>query len=492
MNNKSLAFALAVLGSTSAMAGGVLNPATTQPTVVFYVGGASAVATAVQTVVPSLFDTPSNVVTITQTAGEKAQGWFGVATINGTAQNLLVLYNKTNGEASGLNQLINTKGAANVGTSYVPGTGPGMAFDGKLLTIGPGGDSFSGTLGSCNLTTAPYTCTTSDTSHDAYNPISLVLNDVYPWEVVPLDDAGNPQYEPGKGGNQPAASLTTVTTGLQGYGVAVNPALYLALQKVQGLAPSSANAPVLGAAAQPNLYSVDYTSVVAELGAVKSAASLFANYQASNTDSTELTLVRRNASAGTQAASNIYFLNNVCGNNAIGGGLSTVGLGDANAPVFNVLELTTAGAVATALTGTTTSGYALGVLSFDNVDAVNSSTAWHFVKLDGVSPTYQLVGTTWQNDPTQRAAIANGSYKFATEISVSYLSNNSNATLATLQNQFIGGLQNSTLHNLPGIAYFDAQTQSSYTAVASQQARYQRGLGLQSQNNCAPLADISY
>ena len=440
MKIKSIALALITMVPVSAFAGGVLNPATTAPTLVYYVGGASAVVQAVQIIAPTLFDTPSNVVAITQTAGEKAYGWFGVATINGTPQNLLVLYNKSNGEFSGLNQLINTKGAANVGTSFVPGTGPGIAFDGKLLSIGPGGDSFTGSLGSCNLTTAPYTCTTSDTSHDAFVQIDTVITDVYPWEAVPSDDAGNPQYEPGKGGNLPASALTTVTTGLEGYGIAVNPALYLALQKVQGLAPASASVPVLGAAAQPNLYSADYTSIAAELGAVKSSSDLFSNYQAGNADTTELTLVRRSASAGTQAASNIFFLNNYCGNSSIGGALTPTGLGDANAPTFNVVELTTATAVASALTGTNTPGYALGILSFDNVDTVTSTSQWHYVKLDGVSPTYQTVNGTIQNDTSQRIAIANGSYKFSTEMGVAYVTASGNPAIQVLQNNFISGL----------------------------------------------------
>lgn len=489
MKIKSIVVACAALCSASVFAAGVLNPATTAPTVTFYVGGASAQYQAVAAIAPSLFDTPANVVAITQTAGEKAYGWYGVSTINGVAQNLLVLYNKTNGSFSGMNQLINSKGAANVGTSFVPGSGPGMAFDGKILSIGPSGDSFSGALGSCNLTTAPYTCTTSDTSKDAFVQIDLALTDVYPWEALPNDDAGNPVYAPGKGGNVSASAITTITTGLEGFGVAVNPALYLALQKAEGLVPSTATTPVMGAAAQPNINSVDYTSLVSQLGAIKSASSLLSSYQAGNSDATALTLVRRVAASGTQAASGIYFLNNVCGNSSIGGGLNPTGLGDANAPTFNVQEQASTGGITAALTGTATAGYAIGVLSFENTDAVTSATAWHFVKLDGVSPTY----VNGVYDATQRQQMINGNYKFAVEMAANYLTSSSNPAFVALQNKFIAGLQNSTLHNLVGIGYFDNVTQSSYQAVLGQQARYSRGLNFVTgtQNNCAPLADVN-
>lgn len=490
MKIKLIVAACAALCSASVLAGGVLNPATTAPTLTFYVGGASAQYQAVAAVAPTLFDTPANVVAITQTAGEKAYGWYGVSTINGTAQNLLVLYNKTNGSFSGMNQLINTKGAANVGTSFVPGDGPGMAFDGKILSIGPSGDSFSGTLGSCNLTTAPYTCTTSDTSKDAFVQIDLALTDVYPWEALPGDDSGNAVYSPGKGGNVAASAITTVTTGLEGFGIAVNPALYLALQKAQGLVSASATAPVLGAAAQPNINSVDYSSLVAEVGAIKSTQDLLQSYNPSATDTTQLTLVRRVAASGTQAASGIYFLNNVCGLSSIGGAMTPTGLGDANPGTLAVEEQASTSGITAALTGTATAGYAIGALSFENLDPVTSATSWHFVKLDGVSPNF-VSGT---NDVTQRSQFISGNYKFATEMAANYVTANSNAAFVSLQNKFITGLQNSTLHNLTGIGYFDAQTQSTYTPVAAQQARYQRALNftLGAQNNCAPLADVYY
>jgi hypothetical protein len=333
----------------------------------------------------------------------------------------------------------------------------------KVLTIGASGDALT-----CNLTTAPYTCTTADSSHDAFVQIDMALADVYP-------DEGNPWlasngYTPGSNSNLALSSLVISTTGLEGFGVAVNPALYAALQAAQGLSST----------AQPNLQSADITSLLSETGAIKSAADLL-----QNSDSTLLTVVERTFDSGTQAAADIYFLNNVCGNAGYVGGENPVNTADGganglNPGAFNVIQEETTGAVKTDLTGTNTAGYALGVISLTAVPST-AATSWQFVKLDGVSPNYSAAGVA---DAKQRNAFASGAYKFTTEMSASYRKSITGANLA-MDKAVIAGLQNSALHNLAGIGYLDNPS-GSYTA-GGQQARYNHN-----GNNCSPMTDYNF
>lgn len=457
MKIKKIVVACAALSSVAAMGQTTpLNPATATSYLTYYIGGASALAPAVKIIVPALFAAGSNIVTITQSGGNAVTAWYGLsnATYTTTSQPLLVIFNSTNGEFAGLGQLINT-------------TSPSPWSEANVLQIGPSGDALT-----CQLSTAPYTCTTADSTRDAFQQIELSLSDVYP-------DEGYPGViNPGVNGNLALNQLVTTTTGLEGYGVAVNPALYQALQAAQGLTVGS-----LTAANQPNIQSTDYTSLVSESGAIKSAADLL-----QNSDGTLLTVVERTFDGGTQAASNIYFLNNVCGNVGYGGALSPVSVTDGgtsglNPGQFNVLQETTTGAVASALVAPTGStglvGYAIGVLSLTSVPA-QTANSWQYVKLDGISPN-------WGNgtlDPYQRNAFAAGAYKFATETSASYRKTTSGINLA-LNKAVVAGLQNSTLHNLVGLAYFDNPS-GVYTA-GGQQARYNRN-----GNDCSPLSDTNF
>ena len=449
--------ALAAMSSITAMAQTTpLNPATATSYLTYYVGGASALAPAVKIIVPTLFAPGSNVVTITQSGGNSVTAWYGLsnATYTTTSQPLLVIFNSTNGQFAGLGQLINT-------------TTPSPWPEANVLQIGPSGDALS-----CQLTTAPYTCTTTDTSHDAFVQIQLALSDVYPNEGYPG------VITPGVNGNLPLNQLVTTTTGLEGFGVAVNPALYQALQAAQGLTLGS-----LTAANQPNIQSADYTSLVSESGAIKSAADLLLN-----SDPTVITVAGRTFDAGTQAASDIYFLNNACGNEGYGGALQPVSVSDGGATglnpgLFNVLQETTTGAVTLDLSAPTATtgvaGYAIGVLSLTAVPA-QTATSWQFVKLDGISPNW----SSGKLDSFQRNAFASGAYKFATEVNVSYRKTTAAANLA-LSKAIVAGLQNSSLHNLVGIAYYD-EPAGTYTA-GGQQARYNHG-----GNNCSPLVNTNF
>jgi len=471
MKAKLIVAAVAALCSAGAMA--QLNPATATSYMTYYIGGASTQASAVAIIVPTLFAASTPIVTITQTVPgavgtvNTLTGYYGMSnpTYTGTSQPLLVVYNSTNGSFAGIGQLIYSGPAAS-----------SPWFESKILTLGA-----SGTAMSCNLTTAPYTCTSTDGSKDAFVQIDMALSDVQPNEGFPG------VITPGAGTNLALSQLVTTTTGLEGFGVAVNPALYLALQQAQGLASSSATAPVLGAAAQPNMNSTDIASLFSELGSVKSAADLLqvSDSVVPNLSTTPITVVSRTFDSGTQAASDIYFLNNVCGNLGYAGALAPVNTGDGGAAglnpgLFNVVQESQTPNVKADLTGTGTAGYAVGVLSLTGAPA-QTATNWQFVKLDGVSPNYSAAGVA---DAKQRNAFASGSYKFAVDMSASYRKSISSTYLA-MNKAVVAGLQNSALHNLTGIAYLDNPT-GTYTA-GGQQARYDRG-----GNNCAPLLNTNF
>lgn len=432
MKFKMIAAACAALCSVSAYAAN-LDPTTTAPDLTFYVGGASAQAQAVAVVAPDLFDTTTfSVVKITQSGGQKSTGWFGkskAALTGGVSKNLLVVYNSTNGSAAGVTQLVST------------GTAEAEA---DVVTVG--------TSACTPVVALASTCT----SH-APTEISLALSDVYPTELV-----GG--VVPQGVGYLPFSALTITKTGLEGFGVVVNPALYAALQSAQGLTVGS-----LTAANQPSINRADYASLVTVEGTIKDAGGFL-----QNGDTTPLTLVRRTDPSGTQAASNIFFANNVCGTLGFGGALTPVGAFDSNAGVFDITEQTGTGAVKTALTGTNTAGYALGVISLENASST-ALTDWQFVKLDGVSPNFKTNGTL---DAKNRDAVASGRYPFATEMTASYRTAAPTIT-KNLATAFITGLKDSTKHDLVGIAYLDGAT--PYT-VGGKQARVNRG-----GNNCQPL-----
>jgi hypothetical protein len=256
--------------------------------------------------------------------------------------------------------------------------------------------------------------------------------------------------------------LTVKRTAMEGFGIAVNPALYAALQTSQGLCAGVA------AACQPSIRRADYASLVTSDGATKTAADLLQTPG----DNTPLTLVRRVNSSGTQAASNIFFANNVCGLEGKGGALTVLAAGEAS---YDIQEKEATGDVKTALTGINTDGYALGVMSLENVPTAVLSD-FKFVKIDGVSPNFSAAGVA---DPKMRNAMASGNYQFQVEMTAMYRST-ATAQQKALATAVVNGLKDSTKHDLAGIAYLDG---TSYS-VGGKASRVSR-----SGNNCGPLVN---
>jgi hypothetical protein len=430
MKFKLIAAACAALCSVTAIAAS-LNPVTQAPEVTFYIAGASAQEKAVQVVALDLFQTPGEVVKISQASGQKTQGWYGMskpALTGGTTKRLFLAYNKTNGSNAGVAQVLSDAKAE---------------AEANIVTLGAG----------CTGSGLAYACTVA-----APTEADMALSDVYPGEAV----AGVLPVGPG---NIDISGLTVVTTAMEGFGIAVNPALYAALQTSQGLCTGVA------AACQPSIRRADYASLVTLDGAIKDAAGLLQN----TGDTTPLTLARRVDSSGTQAASNIFFANNVCGAFGYKGALTLLGAGDSNAGVFDILENSATGDVKAALTGTTTNGYALGVMSLENVPTAVLSD-FKFVKIDGVSPNFSAAGVA---DTKLRNAMASGNYQFQVEMTAMYRST-ATKQQKDLATAVINGLKDSTKHDLAGIAYLDGTTYS----VGGKASRVSR-LG----NNCGPLVN---
>lgn len=266
----------------------------------------------------------------------------------------------------------------------------------------------------------------------------------------------------------------------QGFGVMVSESLYnamMAKQVAEGRLPASAGGVACSAgnftpgACQPSISKEEYAAIV--------DGNNF-NYIANGAltgDAGVVNLCRRAETSGTQASSNVYFLNNSCGNadptfgfkspkkvDFAGGGVNPVawdsaagdavtgnyddfggafglfegsGTGDARNCVIRRNAGKNPNNVADAL-GT----YAAGWISLENAPAAG----WKLVKLDGVSPNaYQVpvasdtdgVADGWMADADQRRNVVKGYYDAAPELQMLWPASTGFTTfLTTLKNTF--------------------------------------------------------
>lgn len=513
MKIKSIAVACLALCASSAFA--QLNPNTAATYTTYYMGGATAQLPGAAIVVPANMFNPSTPVTwiyqgsasnpnpagtvafpsnpnpSTASNGNNVIAWYGVAAAaTGVTGNLLVIYNQNAGSMTGLAQLLNTMGSA-------PTAFPASWT--KVLTVGQGSNLFT-----CQTVTPTggvptNTCYTNSNyvaaTYDAYTPMSLALSDVYA-----VENAG--VLTPGQNGFAALSSLTQVTTGLEGFGIAVNPALYLALQKAQGLVPETATLPVLGGAYQPSVSRTDYASLVSQLGNANIQASDFVQDPNNTSDNTPIYIERRTNWSGTQSASDMFFLNAIC-NGGAGTFLAPLDLGPETGSAGPTLavggtltyltENASTGGVKNAMTwgnaaAVPQGSYAIGIVSLENTPSQAAPTAttgsWQFVKLDGVSPDWINNAGVYTYDSTHRASTISGAYKFAVEMNAYYKASNVTAT-KDMDALIVAELSNSSLHNLTGVSYLDGLTNGS--ANQAYQARYSH-YG----SNCAPMFNQYY
>ena len=457
---------------------------TCAPEVTFYVGGASAQAGAMSAILESatgggIFDTTktrgklsltaasvSGLIGSTDITKTNSIGYIGIgasdagATIAGKI--VLVIYNKANGSFAGVNQLLTGKGGnleeVTLQTANFKGLAKGLSNQGGCTVVTESAAGTPSVLGAASCANA--VAFSSAWGEDAQKKMHMALSDVRPNEAAPgIVKSWKP------------ASFPAQTTGMQGFGVMVNPALYTALiTKEIGagrLASScsssetvSGTAYTITAACVPNLSRAEYASIVT--GKIRTADALLGT----TGDTKTINLARRTSSSGTQAASNIYFANQQ-GYNAK---LTTDGA-DAYADVLAagtfgslvVTEKTATGDVITAVSGNTTD-YALGVVSIENYysNTVASSKLKGalFVKLEGASPIHKADGTI---DAKARAGMLNG-YPFAFQMQAI-----KSTTLAdpylTIYNKIVTALTDPS-KDLAGIAYIgstDATKNTAYT-----------------------------
>lgn len=456
---------------------GLIN--TCAPEVTFYVGGASAQAGALNTILGGatgggIFDTSAvrgklglmsasvsglNGTSSTDITKSNTLGYIGIGAA-GTpyvGKRVLVIYNKANGSFAGVNQLLTGKGGALEEVTLVTATVKNLA-KGIAGTCSVTTDSVAGSLGVASCATE--LAFKSAWGVDAQKSMHLALSDVRPNEATP-----------GVVKKWDQTKFPAVTTGMQGFGVIVNPALYTALIAKEvaagNLANSCLTSEIVGgatdtitAACQPNLSKALYASVIT--GKVTSADALLGT----TGDANALTLHRRVNSSGTQAASNIFFAGQAgyVLKTPLVDGFADVLAGNV-APVGS-LTVTENSATGTVLSGVAAAtGYALGVVSIENTynmtKASSKLAGSLFVKLDGVSPNFSAA--TGALDAKARVGLMNG-YPFAFEMQA-VKSAALGANQLDIAGKIITALQDPA-QNLAGIAYIgsgDAAKNTSYT-----------------------------
>jgi hypothetical protein len=468
------------------------------PAGVLFIGGASTQSSNLLTVLNStVFDTtlmtPIEIVDNVTSSKANVKAFLGkTKTItNGFAPGslLYVIYNYNNGSAGGVSQLLAktpTLAEQSVAAKAVP--------EADVPFVGPAVSQTSqgGTLKNawCGTTATGVTSTATKVACNSHvtRTIDMALSDVRAQELYDMYPAAT----------NSVSSLTQVPLFLQSFGVAVSQPLYIALQKQNGLASSCNTTGIDLPECQPSIRRAAYASLVAKDGKIATLADLTGD---SSLSSTILKVARRDDLSGTQAASNMFFVNGQCGGNAetaittsidyavskAGGLMGGLAIRqDVTDDVANKLDIQSNVTSTTAKTAIgSNTDYVIGVLGTGNGAKFN--TYGRFVKIDGVSPNADGTTANYMTATATRYQIANGYYPFAYVMYGMYstagmaLAGNS-AKKATLL-AVMDGLKSSALSDLAGIAYLDS---SASNAVSSKQSLYSRSGG----NNCAPIVKL--
>ena len=454
------------------------------PAATLFIGGASTQSSNLLLIANAqLFDsafTPIQIQDNVTTSKANVKAFVGKAKagIGGLGGKLIyVVYNFNNGSAGGVSQLLGKTPkladqaipAKAIPEADVPFVGPAKdATTPDTKTA----NAFCGTAATTVTSTASLVACNSHTTQTA----DMALSDVRAQELYAV-------YEAAAKGK--VSTLTQVPLALQSFGVAVSPLLYSALQTKQGLVAGDQTA-----ANQPSIKSADYASLVSKGGKVDSLAALVGDASLAGQS---LTLARRDDLSGSQAASNIFFVNGQCGGNDLAavaksidqavakaggllGGLAIRSTTDSVAGQLVVQANVTSTDVRTALNA---GGYAIGVLGTGGGGA--QGAAGQFVKIDGVSPNFD--GTNFRNATATRAQIVGGAYPFAYTLFGMYVTKTmadaKNADKKAMVNAMISGFKDSNLSNLSGFGYLDG-------GVAAKQTAYSRENG----NNCSPITKL--
>ena len=380
-----------------------------RPEVTFYITGATAQGSYMTgSAVPTLLletgyftikegNGTSGAAPTTRKGDTTSVGWFGYgkAGTNSAGKRVYVAYNPK-GSIEGVMQVMSTTATEPEATWVFPGD------NGKCFVEASG--------------TTTYFC-------GEYKAMEtgLALSDVKPEEgdLVWMKAANGgktlPKYD--------SSALLSTPVGLQAFGLIVNNNFYKALRDrdiARGYLPASCDSEAYSgttavtSACRPTMSRHEYASLVATDGA-KDLAFL----GIANGSSSKLVVDRRYGGSGTQASSNIYFLNNPCGgrgfssttakasdglglnidktdkvvSNTYGGGLiPRSGLAQTSAATatvpgtaygnISVVEWTTSGDMRGTFGVSSTSDFHIAV---NNVGS-DDNAAWKWIKLDGVDP----------------------------------------------------------------------------------------------------------
>ena len=469
------------------------------PAATLFIGGASTMSSNVLTIANAqIFDTtaftpievrPSAAVTtaVPSLTTGNFKAFLGVAKagIGSVGGKLVyVVYNYNNGSAGGVSQLLGK--TPKLADQAVPAKAIPEA---TVIFVGPAkSQNVPDTKTAnafCGTTASGITSTTALVGCNSYTTMTadMALSDVRAQELYAVYAAaakGKP------------STLTQMPLAFQSFGVAVSPTLYAELQTAQGLTNDAT------AANQPSITRASYASLVSKGGKIDSLQSfLSANATVSGytPPAGALVLARRDDLSGTQAVSNMFFVNGQCGGNGnaavaksldekvgkagglLGGLAIRQNTTDDVAGVLDVQSNSTTNDVRTALN--VAGAYAIGVVGTSSGGA--QGTAGHFVKIDGISPNAN--GSNFRNAAATRAQIVNGNYQFSYTLYGMFVTKTmadaKNANKKALVDAMMAGFANSNLTDLSGMAYLDG-------AVSAKQTSFTRQGG----NNCSPITKL--
>ncbi len=463
------------------------------PVATLFIGGASTQSSNLGTVLnATVFDTaamtPIEIVDNATPTKANVKAFLGkTKAITGgypAGSLLYVVYNYNNGSAGGVSQLLGK--TPKLSEQSIPAKAIPEA---TVPFVGPAKDQFTpgGTLRNthCGTTATGVTSTAIKVACNSHTTqtADLALSDVRAEELYAMYAAAT--YK--------VSTLTQVPLFLQSFGVAVSQPLYIALQKKNGLAESCYTTGIDTAACQPSISRADYASLVAKNGKIATIADLTGDSTLTGT----LKLARRDDLSGTQAASNIFFVNGQCGGNAevavpksidslvakagglLGGLAIRTDVTDDVTGTLDVQSHASSSAARTAIASTT--DYAIGVAGTGS--GGKQSTYGRFVKIDGVSPNFD--GTNYMTAAATRAQIANGAYPFAYVMQGMYVTATmaKNAAKKATVLAVLNGFKSSALTDLAGIAYLDSDASD---AAAAKQSKYSRAGG----SSCSPIVKL--
>ncbi len=492
---------------------------TCTPDMTIYIAGASALSDAVGAVVPTYFDTTKPLTVVldggttngfkandfnligtskTKTGPNSVKGWYGttksIEAFGNAPKKLFVVYNSFNGSAAGVSQIM-AKALVTAKNATVNATTAALTGipEAKVVTVGP---TFTGTVASANTCIAYDTASTAGAAQtlvtidgatsalakatsgnqvicysNAIQQADLGISDVDVPELVEIYKSV---------AKAPLASIVRKPIGMQGFGIAVNNNFYNALQTAQrtaGKLPASCTTGTYTEQCQPNVSRAQYASLASKSGNLKSSGAFISG------DATMLTLARRDQMSGTQASSELFFMDSKCANPAA---LTAMRASDADGFVsMTVTENVQTANVEEQLKATT--GYTIGVISLSKA----ASGDYKFVKMDGSSPNFLREGITpvsTAND--MRKNMIDGSWPFqvtsyimATKKDLDTKTGLKAAALNQMMTDFTTG---TGTHNLKGIAYFDGDA----TKKSQVTRQYMKGTGakaVMTLSNCAPL-----